>query len=162
MPGLSTGGVPVPLDTDPVGDGALAVRNLAAAIGDPWTAYVPTWTASPTNPSIGNGSLAGSYRLIGKTLHGRIALTIGSTTTAGSGAYIFGLPVAARSADAGILITSVMRDASSGDRFMRLGYKINANSIALTNEAGTHVSAVGPFAWATGDTLFISYTYEIA
>ena len=33
----------------------------------PWTSYVPVWTASVTNPVIGNGTITGSYTVIGKT-----------------------------------------------------------------------------------------------
>ena len=54
-----------------------------------WTAYTPTWTAATTNPSIGNGTLAGRYTQIGKTCVLVIGLTAGSTTTYGSGNWSF-------------------------------------------------------------------------
>ncbi|MGW1160354.1 hypothetical protein ACWD48_19480 [Streptomyces sp. NPDC002519] len=57
-----------------------------------WTSYTPTWTASTTNPSVGNGTLIGRYQLFGKTCHLQINLVTGSTTTYGSGTYTFALP----------------------------------------------------------------------
>lgn len=57
-----------------------------------WTAYTPTWTASTTNPAIGNGAVGGRYQAIGKTIFCNIHLASGTTTTWGSGAYSFSLP----------------------------------------------------------------------
>lgn len=65
-------------------------QNLTAA----WTSYTPVWSAITTPPTLGNGTLTGSYLKVGKTVFFDIRLTIGSTTTLGSGAYKFGLPVA--------------------------------------------------------------------
>lgn len=56
------------------------------------TAYTPTWTASTTNPTIGNGTLSGFWTRNGDRLIGQIRVAIGSTSTAGSGTYRFALP----------------------------------------------------------------------
>jgi len=69
-----------------------AWRNIQTG---PWTAYTPTWTASGTAPARGNGTLQGSYSKTGRTVHVRIALYAGSTTTFGTGDYKFSLPFAA-------------------------------------------------------------------
>ncbi|WP_051877190.1 hypothetical protein [Streptomyces natalensis] len=57
-----------------------------------WTAYTPTWSASTTNPVLGNGTLIGRYQKIGRTVIFHVNLTTGSTTTYGSGSYNFTLP----------------------------------------------------------------------
>lgn len=57
-----------------------------------WTTYSPVWTATTTNPALGNGTLVGSYMKVGTICHVSIMLTIGSTTTAGVGTYRFALP----------------------------------------------------------------------
>ncbi|MFL4947474.1 hypothetical protein ACJ6WE_08890 [Streptomyces sp. MMS24-I31] len=57
-----------------------------------WTAFTPSWTASTTNPSLGNGTLIGRYQKIGRTVFFHVNLITGSTTSYGSGAYSFGLP----------------------------------------------------------------------
>lgn len=57
-----------------------------------WTAYTPSWTASTTNPSLGNGTLIGRYQKIGRTVIFHVNLITGSTTSYGSGSYSFSLP----------------------------------------------------------------------
>lgn len=57
-----------------------------------WISYTPSWTASTTNPSLGNGTLIGRYQKIGRTVFFHVNCIPGSTTTYGSGAYSFSLP----------------------------------------------------------------------
>lgn len=60
--------------------------------GGTWTAYTPSWTATTTNPSIGNGSIAGRYQLVGKTCIAKFEVVAGTTTNFGSGSWSFSLP----------------------------------------------------------------------
>lgn len=60
-----------------------------------WNTYAVTWSATTTNPAIGNGALSGSYMKVGTTCHIVIMLTIGSTTNKGAGTYRFSLPFTA-------------------------------------------------------------------
>ena len=73
--------------------------NGAVVDNTAWTSYTPTWAAQVSNPSIGNGTIAGAYKVIGKTCFVRVKLSFGSTTSAGSGAWWIGLPVTASNAD---------------------------------------------------------------
>lgn len=57
-----------------------------------WTAYTPSWTATTTNPAVGNGTLIGRYQKIGRQIVFHVNLTCGSTTTYGSGSYNFTMP----------------------------------------------------------------------
>jgi hypothetical protein len=57
-----------------------------------WDSYTPTWTTSGSAPSIGNGSLVGRYRIVGKKMDIWIQLTWGSTTNGGTGDFTFTLP----------------------------------------------------------------------
>lgn len=57
-----------------------------------WISYTPTWSAQSTAPSLGNGSLIGRYMKIGRTVYVFIRLTVGSTTTFGTGSWSFSLP----------------------------------------------------------------------
>lgn len=59
-----------------------------------WTSYTPSWTASTTNPSLGNGTIVGRYQKIGRFVAFHVNLITGSTTTYGSGTYNFSLPSA--------------------------------------------------------------------
>jgi hypothetical protein len=72
--------------------GGTATQNdVASAL----TSYTPSWTAVTTNPAIGNGTIVGAYKQIGKMVFFRVSIAFGSTTTYGSGAYSISLPVAA-------------------------------------------------------------------
>jgi hypothetical protein len=58
-------------------------------------AFLPgsvTWTATTTNPVLNNGTLVGYYYGQGKFIDYHINLVIGSTTTLGSGLWLFSLP----------------------------------------------------------------------
>lgn len=57
-----------------------------------WGTYTPVWSATTTNPALGNGKIAGSYTKVGSSCHVVVMLTIGSTTNKGSGIYKFSLP----------------------------------------------------------------------
>lgn len=99
-------GYPYLLETDPP-DVATASEDLALALettliplaetsGSPaWTSYTPTWTSNGTSPSLGNGTLVGLYKKIGRLVAVRIEFIVGSTSTEGSGVYSFALPFAA-------------------------------------------------------------------
>lgn len=61
-----------------------------------WTSYTPQWTASTTNPSIGNGTISGKYRYASlQVIELAVIIRPGSTTTFGSGQYRISLPVTA-------------------------------------------------------------------
>lgn len=78
------------------GSAWVAVNSLGA-----WTAYTPAISggASPAW-TIGNGTIAGSYAQIGKTVHFKGSLAIGSTTTVGNASLTITLPVTSAAADA--------------------------------------------------------------
>ncbi|MEV7364239.1 hypothetical protein [Streptomyces sp. NPDC091299] len=72
-----------------------AEGRIDSGNGTGWQSYTPAWTATSTNPSIGNGSLEGRYtRLPNRTAVATVRLAIGSSTNIGSGTYVFGLPFA--------------------------------------------------------------------
>lgn len=60
---------------------------------EPWIAYSPSWTSSGSpDPAIGNGSISAAYLQRGTSLSIRVNLTIGTTTTLGSGSWQIHLP----------------------------------------------------------------------
>lgn len=103
MPGTSTYGTPIPLDSDPAGDLADAVRDVVDSLEAGWTAFTPVWTGATTNPAIGNAVLVGRYKRIGKTIFYRVAITMGTTTTYGSGQYSLSLPFTAHASGTQII-----------------------------------------------------------
>jgi hypothetical protein len=58
-----------------------------------WTPYTPALGATSTNPTLGNSTLLGRYQMLGpKTCAVRLQFLTGSTFSAGSGYYAWGLP----------------------------------------------------------------------
>lgn len=138
-------------------------RARTVAVGE-WDTYTPTWTASSSNPSLGNGTIVGRFTRVGKTVTVSITLTMGSTTTYGTGNWRFSYPVAVRSSP------DAAPDFGSGrayDSSAPLRYVLSclASSAGITCDADGFDPNVGPtipFTWAQGDLLQLTITYEAA
>jgi hypothetical protein len=162
---LITGSLIVSASTNLTG----SVTINESRIDNAWISYTPTWTADGvSNPAIGNGSLTGAYKIIGKTCFVRAKLVTGTTTTFGVGAWQFGLPVTASVADAIQLQCSmldngiawyggIVNGTYSGDTF---------RSAIITTTPSTHswqgVQSSAPFTWGASDSLMFNGSYEIA
>lgn len=132
--------------------------------------YTPVWTAPTANPAIGNGTLRGQYSLVGQQCYFAITMVAGSTTTFGTGAWVFSLPLTANAADSTVWHLQTFRcfDSSAGQFW---------NGVGGTNTGGSTTTVIQlapdgqpqafasildvthPFAWATSDTLQLSGTY---
>jgi hypothetical protein len=140
-----------------------AYENLTAA----WPSWSPTWTATSVNPNLGNGTLIGAYRQVGKTIDTYIRLIWGSTTTGGTGTWLFTLPVTnlsfgtdalyafAEDASASFDYPVAVRLQSSTPNVVRLGAHTSTGAIGTIS--GTH-----PFTWAVSDVLLIKGTYTLS
>jgi len=137
------------------------VRDAFTGIQAAWTSYTPTWTGTTTNPVIGNGTISGRYMQVGKTIHYEVKITMGSTTTYGSGAYLFSLPVAARAANRPAGQMTAL-DASLPGVRTHHAYTNSTTVVATHNDAGTNSGPTAPFTWATSDTITVAGTYEAA
>lgn len=138
------------------------LRDNLKAIGDPWASYTPTWTAS-TNPAIGNGAIAGKYIAAGKLTHYRIQVTMGSTTTYGTGNWNLTLPVAPAGLSTFAALGSASGyDVSAGNAFMLMPIFNGSSNLILINPSSAGASSTSPFTWASGDILSITGTYEAA
>jgi hypothetical protein len=143
----------------------------AASDANAYTTYTPTWTnSSGTQPSLGNGTLNGRYKQIGKTVFVNIKLNFGSSTTAGSpdgGNWTFSLPVNAIAAEA-IMLTAAFLDNGihwySGIVTGTFSGATNSFQILCnTGAVGGYSSPVNfmtPFVWGNSDALIIGGSYE--
>lgn len=120
-----------------------------------WSGYTPTWTASTTNPTLGNGTLNGKYKQIGKTVMVRVTFIVGSTTTFGAGAWHFALPTQAAAQHPGC---GYAYDVSAG-LYKPLSCYTPGSAITVVSDGGIVASTV-PWTWASGDQLFLSVVYE--
>jgi hypothetical protein len=156
-------------------NGPLQIQNLAQDVEDTlgaaftmWTTWTPTWTASNTNPVIGNGAITGSYTRVGSTVHFSATILLGSTTTVGVGDYSVSLPLAAASGP-DYLCHAYFHDAdgaTAADQHYIGGGVITsgASAIGAIHLAGVlnglPWSATAPVVPDEGDYLTISGTYE--
>jgi hypothetical protein len=125
-------------------------------------AYTPTWTGSTTNPAIGNGTITGRYLRHGKTVTATINIVAGSTTTFGSGNWIFTLPFTADTTVSPIGSAQIF-DASTGTVYVGLVVNINSTTMVVYSHNTTAaVGAAVPMTWATTDALRLTFTYEAA
>lgn len=80
-------------------DGSAWALHNTLALTSAWTPFTPTWydlTSMVTGsggPTIGNGTLTGHYRKVGKTYEMAVYFGAGSTTTFGSSAWAFAGPL---------------------------------------------------------------------
>lgn len=70
----------------------------SALVKMPSGSFTPTWTSSGTQPNIGNGSIVGRYQQFGFLFVAHVVITLGLTSTIGTGQYSIGnFPFAAAS-----------------------------------------------------------------
>lgn len=121
--------------------------------------YTPTWTAATTNPSLGNGTISGLVFKRGNLVTVQITLTMGSTTTYGSGAWSFSVPFAPSSSLAGFG-SAVALDSGTIFRVGTVIANTGASTLGVYFDSDTaQASATRPFTWAQNDTLRLGITY---
>lgn len=126
--------------------------------------YTPIWSSTGTQPVLNNGSIYGRYALLGRLVHLYVELTMGSSTTYGTGTYRFSLPVTSElnrhwclpgmSFDTSVTgyedLTGIVTPASSLVELRTLT-SVGSSLAVVTN--GT------PITFATGDKLIINGVY---
>jgi hypothetical protein len=133
-----------------------------------WISYTPVWTTDGgTQPVIGNGALTGAYKQIGKTVFVRMKLNWGTTTTGGTGAFLFSLPVTASNPDGIQFPCSILNNGAAWYQGTVNGtYSGFTNRTAIIGQsAGGANSSEGitstfPFGWGSTDSLQFNGSYE--
>ena len=128
----------------------------------PWTAF----TSSPSNISVGNGTLTARYQQIGKTVNVEIYFVLGTTSTV-TGTPTFTLPVAAKVSNYTFMGSGSFGDYAAGTYPAILVNYSSFVYITSILSSGTYafeggVSATTPFTWAQLDTINARFTYEAA
>jgi hypothetical protein len=136
------------------------IKWAAAAGGlGAWTSYTPTWTASTTNPTIGNGTLQGYYKALdASTYLVEISLVLGSTTSIGSGTYSFALPATAAAAPGRQVLAGYFLNA--GTAFYVAAGQIAAGTatvalVVIAESGGTRI-------WTSGNPNVLGQDDELA
>lgn len=149
----------------------VTATNLNAQLRDfqngfgAFTSYTPSWTAATTNPAIGNGTLVGAYTQVNKTVLWRAAITMGSTTTYGSGTWYITMPVAVSSAYAIANFPIGTWAANPGGARSNGVVTVDATTSRAFFQVGgssTVVTATTPGTFANTNVLLLSGMYEAA
>jgi hypothetical protein len=131
-----------------------------------WSSYTPTWTASTTNPVLGNGTIVGRYIKVGRMVFGHINLIMGSTTTYGSGSYNWTLPATAANAGANFIGTCQFLGTDRWPGTAVLAGNATTLSaffnITNTNTRVDFMNATRPETIASGHQVRITFFYESA
>jgi len=131
--------------------------SVALTAYDAWTSYAPTWTSSGTPPTIGNGAVSGAYRKEGRTVHFRVRVIAGSTTTFGTGTWIFTTPFDVLTG--GAVGTHAILDSGVAWYHGNASVIVAVNTIYLGRATG-FVSQGTPVTLGSGDSIYVEGTYE--
>jgi hypothetical protein len=140
------------------------VKSTNLVITPAVTTYTPTWTATTTNPVLGNGTLVAKYCRKSDVILGSVALAMGSTTTFGTGSYNISLPVVAAALSVDQISSGIMVDISTGNRYV-IAVAIasgSANARFFVSGITTQITESSPFTWASGDLLYFQFSYRCA
>lgn len=134
---------------------AIALSKLSGS----FSTYTPSWTASSSNPSLGNGTFSGRYIQIGKLVVVLLSLTAGSTTAYGTGDYSISLPVT--STGASCAGTAQILNASV-QRYSTVALLASATTVSWVIDAVGLWGPSSPFTFGSGDALSGAIIYEAA
>jgi hypothetical protein len=161
---------PVPVSTDLVKDGAVAIESLGDAIDASvgtgllaWTAYTPTYTGV----TVGNGTTSFWYSRIGKTVFVKGKFTLGSTSAITGGVTV-SLPFTARTNIANFQALGTCSMFNTSVLYFGQSYFLNntlglqATSASGTFATGTPFTSTVPFTWANTHSFTMECTYEAA
>lgn len=144
------------------------LRDNLNAVSGIWQSWTPTWSTTGTAPSVGNGTFTCSYTQIGKTVHYRMHFVMGSTTTYGTGTWLFSLPVTPKTlpTDATIDCTGQVQDFGTSSLPVLTG-RLSGSSVVpmVPTSSGNVILAFVTsvfYAWAVNDFISIAGSYEAA
>jgi hypothetical protein len=126
-----------------------------------WFAYTPTWTATGSNPAIGDGTIVGRFNVAGKVANLSVVITMGSTTTYGTGDWRLSIPVvvqrhnygSVQGVDTGTAFRTGMVWFDADNQVARL--------LGTYDQSATEFTSAIPHTWANTDILRFSAAYEI-
>ena len=118
--------------------------------------YTPGWTAT-ANPAIGNGTLSGAYTKIGREVTAEVKITMGSTTTYGTGAWNIGLPFSQSTTNSGGAVHGF--DSGTANR-VGVTISVGGTGVQISSDgAAASWQSTVPQTWAVNDYLNFSLPY---
>lgn len=125
------------------------------------TSYTPAWTGASVNPAIGDGSISGVWSKRGKHVTVQVIVTMGSTTTYGTGAWSFSVPFAPSTSVPG-MGSALAFDSGTNFKVGTVFANTGASTVAVYFDGDVaQADSAKPFTWASGDVLRFGITYLI-
>lgn len=133
-----------------------------------WFAYTCSWTGSGGNPTLGSGTKAARFRLVGKSCLVDVQIVMGADTNFGTGNYAFSLPFTAANLGVPYQGQANCYDSNTSQFTARL-ITIDQGQAAMTYitpftaaTTGLYITPTVPFTWASGDILRLHAEFEVA
>lgn len=128
------------------------------------TSYTPIITSTGTTPVLGNGSIIGQYNRQGNIVTVYCQLTIGSTTTLGTGILRISLPANTPVVNVQAQVCGNIR--ASHDGILYFGSVLVPGSAAgqyaeFQRDTVNGFTFNTPVIWSTGDIFYIQFSYRI-
>jgi hypothetical protein len=142
-------------------------RDLASGVvPGGWISYTPTFTGLSGS---GTYTTSAKYRVIGKTVIGRVKVTVASGTPV-NGSVTFTLPVTAADTTTNEAIIGSTMILDSGNQYypgFTFGFSSTVAGVLVGNATSTYflvngLSAGVPMTWTTNDYFSAEFTYEAA
>lgn len=124
------------------------------------TTYTPTLTASGTAFAIGDGTITGKYTRVGDVVTVQVNVTMGASTTFGTGNYTISVPLTSaatyQAQGAGHLL-----DSGTADYVVVPYIEAASTGFKMFTTAGALVGAAAPFTFAANDKIQVTLTYKV-
>jgi len=136
------------------------LSDIDTALTTAWTSFTPVFTAAGGSPAVGNGTISGEYRRLGKIVEYRGSFIFGSTSNAGTGEWYMSSPFTANLPD---LVTGsgFLHDSGTSYYSCTCAMRSAATKLNFITSA-TQVAATTPFTWAAGDRIIWNVLFTTA
>lgn len=128
-----------------------ALKSLGSIQG-----YKPVFSSAGGGAAVGNGSLLGWYLAINDFMWVTVDFSLGTTSTPGTGAWLFTVPGGIRATQKGAGSVK-MRDQSATQDYSGC-CNVGANVLTVAGPTA-QVDATNPFVWAASDRLQLTICF---
>lgn len=165
--------VRVPATITAINVSKIVDKRVNAVYQGIWTPYVPAFTAaSGTAPNLGNATVNSAYTQMGKTIfyYGYVIFGSGSSFGSGGVGLRFSLPVppVAGLANNPFFLGTTQYHKADFSNYLVGTAQIQTGNVFIPSYSAAYagtmggMSAGGPFAWTTGDSIAWNFTYPAA
>lgn len=132
------------------------------ALTGAWTDWSSTfaWTATSVNPAVGNGTKSAKYIQVGKLVIFTASIIMGTTTTYGTGTWLFSVPFTSATTDLHAGVSWLVDQGTATNRQPGVVRFNTTSNVTITGGSGGPVAAAIPFTWASTDRIGFTLVYE--